>query len=198
MFNSDQISRFGRSAHSESIFFGLKFDAVVCGRILEVAGGLTRDHGLSGRLFDADTLHLTLCEPGNPIRLREDLVDALKAAGSLVRFSPIVVEFDRAIGFNAPTNGYPNVLLASTDSAAALSSLRQTIVNAQLFQGLRVPRSGFKPHVTLSRSSKLWNFQGAIAPIAFIASELLLIHSYHDGKHRQHDAMGRWPLAVAP
>lgn len=182
-------------SHSESIFFGIKPNPFACGRILEAAHLLALTSGLSGRFFDADTLHISVCEIGRAERLRAPLRTALTAAGEFVKQQSFSVVLDRAMGFNAPTNGYPNVLLAGAESAATLTRLRQAIFEGQLRQGLRASRSSFKPHVTVSRSSACWKFDGAIEPIEWIVEEFVLIHSHHDGNRRLHDIVGHWPMA---
>lgn len=181
------------SRHSESVFFAIKPDANAADAILRTADQLCHSCGLAGKVFDASTLHITLCEIGKPKSQLAPLEKALANAGAAVRQSAFDVVLDRAKGFNNSTNGFPNVLLPDAASSAALAGLRRAIVNEQFRQGLVAP-SSYTPHLTLSRASNLWTHDAPIDRITWRATEFLLIHSYHDGRKRCHDVMERWAL----
>ncbi len=176
-------------------FFCLKPDPATCKEILETAGRLKREHKLPGRLFDAGKLHLTVCPMGRRYKLRQHAGDAVYAAGEMIRFNAFDVVLDKAAGFYGGAHGYPNVFLADTGKDTPLMKLRMSLFESQLRHGLLVTGiNQFKPHVTLSRSSDFWGFSGAIPPIRWKASELLLIYSHHDGNDRVHEVEGCWPL----
>jgi len=182
----------GWNGHGESVFFGTHLRASEYSSVAAVFAYLKREHGLPGELFDPSTLHFTICDMGAPRKLRESLISALLKAGDLVRTPAFHATLTRAAGFANGSRGFPNVLLCDELSTAAFQGLNRAVAVGQLHQGLVAP-TRYTPHLTMTRSSSHWLFEGSVPPIGIEIDKLLLIHSYHDGK-RRHEVLGQWPL----
>ena len=183
--------------HSESVFFGLHVAREAQAAVLDVALELARSQRMPGRVFEPENFHITLCEIGRPVRLREPLPVAAMRSGDAVRLSQLVVVLDRATGFENGSRGFPNVLLPDETSARALHLLNESLRTAQLHNGLSV-RKSYKPHLTLSRSSEHWLYEGPARPVRWLVTEFELIHSYYRDGRRIHDPLKRYPLVPLP
>src|SRR3954462_242164 len=101
---------------SHALFFAVKPDAVAATQLLELGRRLREQHRLTGRLFDAARLHVTLHFFGRYPTLDESLVQRLSEAGDRVRAEPFVVRFDHGGSFGRSSNSPLVVRMRDDDS----------------------------------------------------------------------------------
>ena len=142
--------------------------------------------GTTGRAVRADRLHITLFLTPDGVAVPDGQVDALLRMGEAVRAAPVDVALDTVGG------GARSVALRPRRRIAALEALRDALARQAVALGV-AERAGyaFNAHMTLGyRDGR--PFTERIAPVGWIATEFVLIHS-HLG-HMRHDIVGRWPL----
>lgn len=173
------------------LFFALRPDAHACEQIRERAELLVERNRLHGCKLRGN-YHITLSLPGPARRLRTERDNALIRTGDRVRFAPVEITLDAALGFRNPGNS-PFVLRASSDSAARLTQLQAAVRGGLAHEGF-LPSSArdFVPHVTLAYTGEHIVEPQPIEPIRWRSDELFLIRS-HQGQGR-HEIMGAWPL----
>lgn len=148
--------------------------------------GLVRDRLIpAGTPVSNDRLHVTLAITGDYAAPPQDVIDRLLSIGDAIEGDPFPLSLDRASG------GAESVALRPSRRPGALTTLQHRL-DAQLrYWGLRRESWEFNPHVTLGyRSGRA--FLEPIAPIAWEADEVVLIHSVV-GRTR-HIELGRWML----
>lgn len=148
--------------------------------------GLMRDEQQGAESIVADDrLHLTLAvTPEYPV-VPKGLVAEMTAAGDALRADPVEILLDQLSGSNK------SVALRPAKSPPALRLLNNRLEAPLRRLGAALDRE-FSPHLTLLYR-KGRPFVRAIQPIAWQATEFVLIHS-HIG-HSRHETLGRWPLA---
>jgi RNA 2',3'-cyclic 3'-phosphodiesterase len=167
------------------LFLAAVPDASTAAAIHDRADVLKRAHKLTGRLIDADSLHISLFFLGG---LSEQSLRGACEAFADVRMKPFEVWFDRAVSFRGKPGNRPFVLFGE-NGVRQLTSLRRMLAAAMTRQGLRrTADANFTPHVTLLYDARDVE-EHPIAPIGWTVSEFVLIHSMRGHVHLDH-----WPL----
>jgi 2'-5' RNA ligase len=182
-----------RPRRPERLFFGLFPDAETAGLIATFRQQFRRDNGLPGKPLRPDRLHVSLRHLGDYARLPGTVVYAARAAGKAVAARACPVTF-RCIGSFAPppsrgerARRSPLVLLGD---GAAFDALQGALGAALAMNGLPAGER-FTPHMTLSYGPRQIAVR-PIAPIRFLARELVLVHS--ELWRTRYNVLGRWPL----
>ena len=146
-----------------------------------------------GRLRSAETLHMTICDFKNSRDSYDSTVSAaLKACESASRSTgtfPIIM--DRILSVGGGGGGY-GLALKSRAIPEELVALRKSLTDGFVKLGHKPDfSSGKTPHITMLYD---WSriAEEAIEPLAWMASELALIHS-HVGENR-YSILGQWSL----
>jgi len=167
---------------SHRLFFALVPPIVQARQIANAAPWFGDD----GTPVAADRLHITLFILDDRHDVPAALVAALRGVGAAVAAAPIRVVLDRVGG------GVQSIALRPGRRIAALDALHRELGRRCAAAGIAL-RAGytFSPHMTLGyRDGR--PFSAPVAPVAWTARELVLIHS-HLGKTR-HERLDRWPL----
>lgn len=179
------------SLRLDRVYFALRPEAGAARAMTEAARQCRLRHGLSGRLYGAERLHVSLSSVESPRGFRRDDVAAALRAAAAVRAVPFPVTFDRIRAFY----GRPKrpIVLCCSEGSALLAALRDTLRRALVKAGLWHGPSQFEPHVTL-----LWDRRGVpesrlAEPIRWTVEDFVLVRSF-TGQRRQID-LGRWRLA---
>ncbi len=151
-----------------------------------------------GRPVPEDNLHLTLAFLGEADeRTLEDLHGDLSATalpGASVSFTSLgtFAEMERGLVF------------AAVDASPSLVALQSKVARAARLAGIDLPRRRFRPHVTLTRSSRqpIGPARDRMAasigqPVhipGFHATELVLYQSTLGPSGARHEAMANYPL----
>lgn len=175
---------------TDRLFFAVMPDAATAQRIAVQAQALKQRLGLTGRLIEADRLHVTLHHVGDHPGFPPGLVEQARQAGAALRAQPFEVAFERAESFAGRPRNRPFVLRG--EHLQPLMGLQQAL-------GLEMARAGlgrwvegrFTPHVTLAYDDRLVP-PTPIEPLGWQVAELVLVHSLL-GRH-QHLVLERWPL----
>jgi RNA 2',3'-cyclic 3'-phosphodiesterase len=176
---------------TDRLFFALQPDAETAQRVAALAQTLREQQGLKGKPLKTQHFHVTLHFLGDHLELPEAVVRAACEAAACVAQPPFQMVFDRVASFHNKRRLQPLVLRCG-DEPSPVMALRQTLADALKQVGLaRLVDTRFTPHLTLLYDARLVPSQ-AIEPIAWTASEFVLIHSLI-GKTR-HIPLGRWPL----
>lgn len=181
---------FEETKRQDGLFFALVPDAASAARIAVIGRALKQRHGLSGKLINADRLHVTLDYLGNYHGLPRDLVAAVGQAGDFVAAASFDIAFDRAASFVGKPAKRPFVLLGD-EGTAGIAAFQQTLRAAMTEVGLARRSKSYTPHMTLLYDDQLVAEQ-AITPIGWRAKEFALVHSLR-GQGR-HIVLTRWPL----
>lgn len=192
---SDQLSLMGFDEPprpTDRLFFALFPTQDAAGRIADLALRLRGEHGLSGTPLQAQRFHITLHHLGDYAGLPPDVVALARQAGQALALPPFEITFDRVASFSGHPSKRPFVLRGTDDDLAALTAFQQTLGTAMRKVGLgRRVDVRFTPHVTLLYDSRLVAEQ-PVAPIHWIADELVLVHSLL-GQTR-YVPLARWTL----
>jgi 2'-5' RNA ligase len=175
---------------TDRLFFAVYPDAPARERLVRLARSLRERHGLQGRPFAPERLHITLAMAGDHVGLPPQLLERAVAAGGAIRAAPFVVSLDRVETFVRPRNR-PCVLLVG-EGIAALSALHDTLARA-LAELAVVPREqrAYRPHLTLQYDDRGPPAQ-AIEPIGWTVGEVVLVRSLLG--RSQHLPLARWRL----
>jgi len=170
------------SPRKHRFFFALMPPITLARRIANAAYWFETE----GTPVRADRLHVTLFIIEDRCDAPPDLIAGLREVGGHVAAGPVPMTLDYVSG------GQQSIALRAQHKNAALDLLYHQI--AQHSAAARIaPMQGqaFSPHMTLGYRNGL-PFGERIAPLEWIAGELVLIHS-HLGQTR-HEQLGRWPL----
>lgn len=174
---------------TDNLFLGIFPDADGVECITALARQLRVKHGLRGRLFAADRLHLTL-HVFNPLQVDLQIIGAITGAAT-ANTAPFQVEFDRVLSF-AGRPGRGAFVLRACANNPALTELHRQLADALKERGLRSKRGpGFNPHVTLLYDAQRV-VEEPVEPVAWKATELVLVHSLM-GQSR-YIPLARWVL----
>jgi 2'-5' RNA ligase len=179
--------------HMDRLFFGLLPDPDTAMSIETVARRFQWDHDIAATLQALHRLHISIQHVGDYPRLREKQVYAAQLVGASLQLPIIAVSLQTIGSFQGPPIARgkpPHHPLAMEAQGDGLVALFDALGDAMRQNHLR-PNKRFTPHLTLSYGPALIPFQ-AIAPIRFVAREVVLIHS-EVGMTRYH-LLGRWPL----
>jgi 2'-5' RNA ligase len=174
---------------SHALFFAVKPDAPATEQLLALGRRLREHHGLTGRLFEAARLHVTLHFFGRYPSLDGTLVEGLCRAAQDVSGSPFKLRFDHVSSFGRSRNA-PLVMKAS-DDAPGIRRLYQHLAEALARHGFdtRLERR-FLPHLTLLYDDKSLP-EHEVAPIEWTVDRFELVHSEAGRGHR---VLRHWPL----
>lgn len=155
----------------------------------EEARERVRASGLTGRVFDAARLHVTLEFLG---RMSEAQCVLACRAAEAVHEEVLDLVFDRALTFDTPSRPF---VLTGGAMLDPVRRLRAVLADALAEHGFQ-PRAAYTPHMTLcyDRSRKVPGH--AIAPLGFHASTMDFMVS-HVGQSR-HERVASWPLELKP
>ena len=163
-------------------------DGAVATRAVE--RGLSIGHGLTGKPFTPERLHVTLLSIGHYPELRKEFVDTACVAAAAAAVRPFEVVFDRAISFPTGRPTRPLALIGG-DGVIGVEMLQQRLFAEMKRVGLRVRKLGQRPHMTLlyDRCSVA---EQPVEPVRWTVREFVLVHSLY-GQSR-HVPLARWPL----
>lgn len=175
---------------SHALFFAVKPDEAATTELLALGRSLHERHRLTGRLFVASRLHVTLHFFGRFPSLDEALVQRLGQAGDHVRAEPFAVRFDHVGSFSRPSNA-PLVVRMRDDDSPGIRSLHQRLADAlaEVGCGAELERR-FVPHVTLLYDDKSLP-EHEVAPVEWRVESFELVHSVTGKGHR---VLRQWPL----
>ena len=162
-------------------FYGLQPPRRECALI-----GVHRDaiEGAHGHVTD-DRIHLTLSITEDFEDYPEDLAQTLLTIGNDTAAAPFLVSLDRLSG------GSRSIALRPSRKIRNLSDLHRKLDHGLTRRRIRRRDWSFSPHTTLAyRTGK--PFQQPVTPIAWDATDFVLIHSIVGAT--QHIELGRWPL----
>jgi RNA 2',3'-cyclic 3'-phosphodiesterase len=179
------------AAPASRLFFAVYPDAGTAAAIFALGEAIRARHGLRGPGVRPDRLHATVAYLGTFDTLPLPLVAAAKVAADRIAPVPVPVEFDTVASFDSRRGVYPLVLRGCDNGPLRL--LHRDLVAA--LDATRAIAGGdpFEPHVTLMRSRRLLPAE-AVAPVRWIARELVLVHSLV-GQGR-YEWLHRRPLAA--
>jgi len=170
------------------LFFALWPDAALRESVAAATHDLARCGG--GRPQTPEQLHLTLIFLGS---VPEARIDAASSAAGEVGGAPFVVDLDRLEYW-----ARPRVLCLTTSRTPPhLLGLVESLATALRARGFEVERRPFRAHLTLARDARPPPLDQAIAPLAWPASEFVLVESVTDRAGARYRPLARWPLAAA-
>jgi 2'-5' RNA ligase len=177
----------------DRLFFMVPPDIAAAIDIEEGVRGYLRDHRINAARQELSRQHISIQHVGDYPYLREKYLFAARRAASGLRMPAFKIILDAIGSFEGVPSAtgrprrYPLVMRASGDG---LFELFDRLGAAAWRNGL--PRNKhFVPHLTVSYGTMPVPFE-MLEPIAFMARELVLIHS-EVGLTRYH-VLGRWPL----
>lgn len=193
---SDRPEAARQPASRHSLFLALLPPPALATRIVETMDPVCARLGLTGRMMEAQRLHLTLVWVAP--EASAETVARLQALAARVEMPPVPVRLDRLGRFERGGGRPAPVVLLPSDPSdlpglLALQRRLQDDVLAAGFPVRSMPR--FQPHVTLLHDRRPVLPQPA-GPFAWTAHEFVLVHS-HVGE-RRYEFLGRWPLRAAP
>jgi 2'-5' RNA ligase len=189
------IEQGGCSGKSARVFFAIWPDDAVREQLVEMASGLQRNLGCSGRRIRAENIHLTLVFVGSVdtrgfqalCRAAEEITKTAKRPFELVI---------REIGYwkhNHIAYAAPHEIPPALGELAGL--LRKAIESV----GFLAEERAYKPHITLMQDATcpaLSRVREAIGPIIWEVREWLLVKSEQTGGGVVYSPIGRWPLGI--
>src|SRR5665213_2937604 len=110
---------------TDSLFFGTFPDAATAVRVVRQGQALCDEHGLTGRLFAASRLHVTLLRLGEYEGLPPRLVAWALEAATTVAMAPFEMRLDQALSFHGRPGHRPFVLRGGEEGA--LTELREAL-----------------------------------------------------------------------
>lgn len=188
---SAQLSLFGAEAPvTDGLFLALFPEIHAQIRINGIARQLRDEHGLKGKLLEANRYHVSLFSFGEysglPPRLAPDVVKAATA----VEMSPFDVMFDRVMSFSSNAKRRP-LVLGGAEGLARLIAFQKALAAVMQKAGLARAKQQFTPHVTLLYDERGVEEQPT-ERIGWTVTEFALVHSLLG--RGQYDILGRWPL----
>ena len=176
------------------LFYAIRPDERAAESSIATALSLRERHGLRGRVYRTDRLHLTLCTFYEGKTLPAGLIELAKRAGDAIQARPFVISLDTALSFASKPVDRP-LVLSGVRGTVELIGFRQTILRDAIrehFLGALL-QDQFVPHMTVLYDDRLVRPE-SVEPISWTATELLLIHS-HVGLTR-HDVLARWQFGM--
>jgi 2'-5' RNA ligase len=189
----EQSSLFGSAppVPTDRLFLGIFPDAATAARIDALSAEVCARHGIRVSRQSPDRLHITLIHIGDWAGLSQYTVDAVIGAAQKVSAAPFQIRLNEVASFSGKRDRLPFVLKAS-EGNEALHDFRARLGAELTRVGLgRCVLKSFEPHVTLAYAPQQIAPE-AVAPIDWLASEFVLIHSLL-GKTK-HLRLGSWPL----
>lgn len=175
----------------ERVFLGLMLPPGAAAAAVEIGRQSRERFGLRGAPIPAERSHITLVHVGDyPNRVPPALVADLTAALDALPLQTIDIVLDRIGSFAGAPGKHPHVLLGDAGTGA-LRAFREPLFEAVRGKVRTLSGPAFNPHVTLTYGHVRLP-ERPIAPIAWRATELRLIHS-EVGRSR-YNTLGRWAL----
>lgn len=194
MANGQLSFDLGPPARPDVFFFALRPTADAARAAMEVAKRYRRWHGLSGRPYGPDRLHVSLNPVESPRGFRKDDVEAAARAAARVDGAPFTVSFDRICRFGR--RGAGPIVLRCGAGTAELAALREALRREMVKVGLWHGPAHFDPHLTLLWDGRPIPESHLDAPIGWTVEDFVLVRSVI-GRSRHVD-LGRWPLGPGP
>ena len=191
MSNQMSFAGLAPAAPTDRLFFAIYPDAATQRAITQTAHEVGKQHGLRGKVLDADRFHITLHHLGDYAGLPEAKVEEAKRAAAQVVAAPFEVAFDRVKSFAGHADKKPCVLVGA-EGDTLLQQFRRQLGERLIEAGLgkQVTRE-FTPHVTL-RYERVLLAEQAVAAIAWTVGEFVLVHSLLG--QTKHVPLQRWTL----
>jgi 2'-5' RNA ligase len=176
---------------TDRLFLGLFPVPSVVPRIEQIVRSLPVDIGGSRAPTRASRFHVTVHHLGDHEGLDPALLDAANAAIGRVRASAFDLALDEVSGFRGRSR-HPIVLRGRDGSPGAHALWEAARVELARTVFARWLGRTYAPHLTLAYADRLPASPIAVEPVAWTASEIVLVHSLLGrGEYR---ILGRWPL----
>ena len=177
---------FGATSAVEAhrLFFALLPDAGLRANIAATSAGLERAHHSGGRLLEPERYHLTLRFLGDFQPMPPALAAAARAAGDAVGARAFELVLDHAGSFASS-----RVWWLGGARSEELQALWQGLGDGLARQGVRVPRGGFTPHLTIVRDARRALEPVAIEPLRWQVDGFALVDSRPG---RPYEILQRW------
>ncbi|HVW63606.1 MAG TPA: RNA 2',3'-cyclic phosphodiesterase [Nitrosospira sp.] len=175
------------------VFFAIWPDTAVREQLLEMANGLQRNPGCSGRKIKAENIHLTLVFVGN---VDHDGLEALRhAAEGIARTGRKSFELViQGVGYWKRNR---IVFAALNEIPQALKELVSQLGKAIELIGFSTEERAYKPHVTLMRDAVCpMLLHRRIEPVVWKVREWLLVKSEQTGEGVAYSPVDRWTLGT--
>jgi len=176
----------------DRLFIALFPDPATAFRIDRLARAFHRDNRLDRTPQAVTRQHVSVLKIGDFRRLQEKHLYAARLAAQRVEMAAFAISLDAIGSFVAAPAAVapprrPLVLLGTGPEIVELSNQLRVALGRKPLS----PYAEVRPHLTLSYGPEVIPFQ-PIAPIRFVAHELVLVHS-EVGRTRYH-LRGRWSL----
>lgn len=185
------LAGFAAPHPTDRLFFAVMPPPSEAARIAALAQDLRGRLALQGRPRPTAHLHVTLQHLGDFAGVPQPRVEAARNAAAGVAMAAFEARFDRVGSFAGRTGRHPFVLLGA-DGASGLRGLHSALGERLAAAGLGRRERAFVPHITLLYDARTVTAQ-PIEPVAWPASEFLLIHSLLG--RTEYRVLGRWPLS---
>ena len=187
-----QLSFLDRDRTRHNVYLAALPDAPMAACAEEIAGNMRRHFGLTAKPISPERLHVSLLAVGDfSGSCPPSVIDAAMRAAGTVSMAPFRVEFNRFASFSGGLGKRALVLTGGEDGAAGFVTLRQTLSQAMMKAGLRLPRqSGGSPHMTLMYDDRVCDCP--IEPIGWTVSRFVLVDSLVSQSRHVH--LGQWFL----
>lgn len=174
------------------VFFAIWPDAAVRKQLLEMASGLQRNSGCTGRRMKAENIHLTLVFVGN---VDHDGLEALcHAAEGIARTGR--PSFELIIQETGYWKRNRIAYAALHEIPPALKELVGQLGKAIEAIGYSMEARAYKPHITLMRDAVCPALHRQIEPVVWEVREWLLVRSEQTREGVVYSPVGRWLLGT--
>jgi 2'-5' RNA ligase len=175
------------------VFFAIWPDAAARKQLLEIADGLQRNPGCTGRRIKAENIHLTLVFVGNVDKSGlEALCDAAEGiAKTRKRPFELVIQEVGCWKHNRIAYAAPREIPSALKEMAGL--LRKAIESA----GFSTEERAYKPHITLMRDATCAGLPWRIEPVVWEVREWLLAKSEQTREGVVYSPVARWMLGTS-
>lgn len=188
-FKLDRVGN-PEAVNGYSLFFAIFPAESEAKRISHVVERIRADHGLKGKPFLPDRLHISLQAITKfEVPILQATVDAACAAAARVVCPPLPITFDGAALFGHEKAAC--VFRCDKDSGERIAPLRKQLGAGLSDVGLRHEASS-TPHMTMLYDDPQRVFDESIAPINWTATRFVLILSHLGASH--HQWVEQWPL----
>ncbi|MBP1887120.1 2'-5' RNA ligase family protein [Sinorhizobium mexicanum] len=187
---SDQLSlnlgSFSPPRAGDVFYFAVLPEKQAAEQALELAHGDQQEHGLSGKIYDRDRLHVSLAKVREGRGLSEAVDEFAAKLGSRAKAAGFHLCFDRIVSVGH-VRQYPRILTCGS-SVPGFDALIREIT------GLRDISGEVIPHMTLFYSDRKAPHVDLARPIAWTVRGFALVHTRKGrGEFRIVD---RWPLSL--
>lgn len=187
-----KLDRLGNpeAVNGYSLFFAIFPTESDAKRISHVVERVREDHGLKGKPFLPERLHISLQAITQfEVPILQSVVDAACAAAARVVCPPLAITFDNATLFDNEKAAC--VFRCDKGSGQRIAPLRKQLGAGLSDVGLRHEASS-APHMTMLYDGPQRAFDESIAPMTWTATRFVLILSHLGASH--HQWVAQWPL----